>query len=284
MKIWIGEHKHLIVECIEIMKRDLNLFDSYCIIGKIKKDPKYSNYISYLYTLADGCIGSGDSSSRYNNLTKEGIDVLDFIKQHNPPKIDQQAVDISNTKIWIGEDKELSRKVQERAFELGYNWAGCSGEQNVFEAGEENSLYFKNKKISRDSTNSNGRKFFDEEKSKEITYGDMFEKPLLQHLHKEDVVRWTEAYSPDNIKHIMCGCDIGQGKDYSTKSFFDKLRGNTWIECKNEDNFIQPSHLRRTQPCTKQIPSWEGKLYTMPKEEGMKLAPKIKAKRVWEIL
>jgi hypothetical protein len=137
----------------------------------------------------------------------------------------------------------------------------------------------------------------------------MFEKPLVEYNHKirgqhEDFAFINElnapiqkdlakiqGYSIDMIDAMhstylnrMCRCDIGQGKDYSTKIFFDKLRGNTWIECKNEDNFIQPSHLKRMQPCTKQIPSWGGKLYTMPKEEGMKLAPKIKAKRAWEIL
>lgn len=34
--------------------------------------------------------------------------------------------DLYNTKIWIGNDEELSRKVQERLFELGFRWnSGC---------------------------------------------------------------------------------------------------------------------------------------------------------------
>ena len=35
--------------------------------------------------------------------------------------------DLYNTKIWIGDDEELSKKVQERLFELGFKWnSGCS--------------------------------------------------------------------------------------------------------------------------------------------------------------
>jgi len=32
------------------------------------------------------------------------------------------TIDLSNTKIWIGDNPELSKKVQEKAFELGYSW------------------------------------------------------------------------------------------------------------------------------------------------------------------
>lgn len=37
-------------------------------------------------------------------------------------KQELKPLDLSNTKIWIGDNPELSRKVQEKAFELGWGW------------------------------------------------------------------------------------------------------------------------------------------------------------------
>ena len=36
-----------------------------------------------------------------------------------------------NCKIWIGNNPELCRKIQEKLFELGYNWGRFGDDQNI---------------------------------------------------------------------------------------------------------------------------------------------------------
>jgi hypothetical protein len=61
----------------------------------------------------------------------------------DPISIAKKQIDLSNTKIWIGNNPELNRKVQEKAFELGATWMGHSTKVDYLGA---YSLYIDSKK------------------------------------------------------------------------------------------------------------------------------------------
>jgi hypothetical protein len=56
------------------------------------------------------------------SLSDLGIDV-NTSAIANPNSSSGQPFDLTNTKIWIGDNSELSKRVQEKAFELGWRWA-----------------------------------------------------------------------------------------------------------------------------------------------------------------
>lgn len=56
----------------------------------------------------------------------------------NPTQLNNKVIDLTNTKIWIGDNPELSKQVQEKAFELGWTWWNNKGVRNT----QGTSLYF----------------------------------------------------------------------------------------------------------------------------------------------
>jgi hypothetical protein len=78
--------------------------------------------------------------------------------------------DLSNTKIWIGDNPELSKKVQEKAFELGWDW----GEKNkTVKELNARSLWFN---TNNEILHTDDKSFFDNNKSrKEIFASDLFD-------------------------------------------------------------------------------------------------------------
>jgi len=72
-------------------------------------------------------------------LKEKPSDILEQerIKQY-PLTKEECTFDLRNTKIWIGDNPELSKKVQEKAFELGYSWT--FGEKKIFSF--LNAIYF----------------------------------------------------------------------------------------------------------------------------------------------
>lgn len=111
----------------------------------------------------------------------EGIDI-EFCRKALPNEIpiEQQSIkqypltkeecfiDLKNTKIWIGDNPELSRKVQEIAIKLGFSWYGC---KNV-DYTNSNALYFDNNKIIQYS-NTQKNTYFSKQINKEIFPSDL---------------------------------------------------------------------------------------------------------------
>jgi hypothetical protein len=143
------------------------------VISKSKYIPISNNIWEYnLYTL------NKDEGSLYtmNNISADFPD-LDFSKfrvlKSLNPATQNEPFDFSDTKIWIGDNPELSTRVQEKAIESGYKWAGLDPfVQNT----ERKDLYFNgvNKSINHGGSD---RKDFDAVTVfREITEQDIFGK------------------------------------------------------------------------------------------------------------
>jgi hypothetical protein len=135
--------------------RDLNCYTvNTALIGKIfkvlrKKDPQGIKVKSLrgngtgtpcdefvlgeIKEYGNGCIGVRDMRG-YLYYNGDWAD---------PISIAKKQIDLSNTKIWIGNNPELNRKVQEKAFELGATWMGHSTKVDYLGA---YSLYIDSKK------------------------------------------------------------------------------------------------------------------------------------------
>jgi hypothetical protein len=94
-----------------------------------------------------------------------GIDVNNLVATASTKTLTKD--DLKNTKIWIGDNPDLSRKVQEKFFELGIKWAGGITDVQFLLS---ESLYVNNNLISQ----ANGRDFFDSQSEKEIFKSDLF--------------------------------------------------------------------------------------------------------------
>ena len=156
--------KHIIVYydkelATKVVKRaeELGWVENDAIKGKIERNdiPKY------LFFASNNYVGWGDDAIGEQLLYE------DLFKKGEAPK-KELITDLSNTKIWIGDNPELSRKIQKRAFELGWSWA--SGKEvnptNI------DGLFFENDK--RIFKNYDGRLGFDSALEREIFESDLF--------------------------------------------------------------------------------------------------------------
>ena len=74
----------------------------------------------------------------------KGEKVIDAVKQAlNTSTSKPKITDLTNTKIWIGDNPELSKAVQEKAFELGWNWKYNTNPLEI-RMTDEKSLFFQN--------------------------------------------------------------------------------------------------------------------------------------------
>ena len=147
----------------------------------------------------------------------------------------QSKQDLSNTKIWIGDNPKLSELVQKKAFELDYIWA--TGSKKV-EIKDYTSLYFHNENhrtvIRQD--NSKEISFFRNEKFTEITPQDLGikEEEYTIKLITEDGVKLYKndecwVYTPNDITRPIYSttivdryCIIEDHKYFSTKQAVEK--------------------------------------------------------------
>lgn len=87
----------------------------------------------------------------------------------NPTQLNNKVIDLTNTKIWIGDNPELSKQVQEKAFELGWKWWRDNKKvRNI----QGTSLYFDSDKYITYS-DSKTSDYFNNHKHKEIKPEDL---------------------------------------------------------------------------------------------------------------
>jgi hypothetical protein len=111
----------------------------------------------------DNRIEKRQTKSLFDNVNLEEIFVTDLTPTSVP-------FDLSNTKIWIGDNPELSEKIQKRAFELGWEWTNGDKIKNL----NAEALFFNNDKEISYSSGGNGRDFFNSQYKKEIFESDLF--------------------------------------------------------------------------------------------------------------
>jgi len=138
----------------------------YDVLGKIYKVEDYDSNCGNLKILGTNIsnIFFGEKSLIDVNRTDYKISTKEEFEKQNKP-----TIDLTNTKIWIGDNPELSKKVQEKAFELGYSWNNGQKDLQYLSA---KSLFFYEDKI---IAFSNGDKsyFISDKNKKEIFPSDL---------------------------------------------------------------------------------------------------------------
>lgn len=168
-KIWIGDNVEL---------RD-KVIDKLIEIGiPIDATVGNKNFFLNLYIFTynrDFAVWTGTKKEFENSSFKEifPIDLGIDLCASQELAIKCKPIDLSQTKIWTGGVKDISKQIQERAFELGWSW------KNYFDPRSphfsyESALYFETNK---DISYGDDRQLFDSNTDfREITFKDLFEK------------------------------------------------------------------------------------------------------------
>ena len=112
-----------------------------------------------------------------NLMTKDWfsdkLDFTDFFKSTSNTSTSAQPLNLSKTKVWLGEDYkqslELSKKIQEKAFELGWGWFINGKDKKVKDDIQAQAFYFNDKNEMTYSSGISGREYFDKNEDKELT-------------------------------------------------------------------------------------------------------------------
>lgn len=106
-------------------------------------------------------------------------------------KPETKPFDLSNTKIWIGDNQELSRAVQKKAFELGWDWIGGNKTPQFLDG---KSLYFwRDKEIAY----SDGSKTsFDNDSKREIFASDLMSEAPTKVSTQEMIIQPSQSADP----------------------------------------------------------------------------------------
>jgi hypothetical protein len=163
------------------------------------KNLDYSSF-NYLY-FTKKSISYGNSTSTFDNSPKREITEAEIFgnAQQTTTKstFNNILTDLSDTKIWIGDNPKLSKAVQERAFELGWKYPSAKEATKSIDNAE--ALYFyKDKTINYGDT----RTTFDNRPNlKEIFIEDIFgtSTPNLTKTSSKPVVS-NQPFNLDNTK------------------------------------------------------------------------------------
>lgn len=131
------------------------------------------------------------------------------------PESIKKTLDLSNTKIWIGDNPELSKRVQQKAFDLGWTWA--DGEKNIKNTKNYCLFFEEDFKIYHAQTKHSFEYY---EKYREIFESDLFPETKKEE-EKEDL-----KFSEEQLDNII---------DKYKKAYYDQEKQ---IEnLKNEQQF-----------------------------------------------
>ena len=112
---------------------------------------------------------------KYGKAGEKATELLNkFLDKKGLTTSETKPFDLTNTKIWIGDNPELSRAVQMKAFQLGWRWS--SGKTPKYLEGK--SLFFYDDKSIAYSTNSKTN--FDNDPKREIFASDLTSEAQAQ--------------------------------------------------------------------------------------------------------
>jgi predicted nucleic acid-binding Zn-ribbon protein len=151
-------------------------------IGENYFQPSELGSVDNLKNVAENWFGKQVSFSNFFNSVSA---------QTNAPAM-AQPFDFSDTKIWIGDNPELSRRVQEKAFESGYKWNGLD---RYVQNTERKDLYF-NGAGKTVNFGSSDRNVFDKTTYfREITEQDIFGTPNTTSKSGKEKIRFLALNS-----------------------------------------------------------------------------------------
>jgi hypothetical protein len=167
------------------------------------------------------------TNEEIKSIVEEWIDGINFDKFfEEETTIQYKPIDLSQTKIWFGNDVLVSKQIQERAFELGWSWKTFTSPTSPNYVNEP-ALYFGSDK---DITYGDDRQLFDSNKEfREITFKDLFEKLSVT----SSVQTPTVSGSLGTVKEISDfkeAIDVLEGiasqvsKKYNTENYEESLK------------------------------------------------------------
>jgi len=127
-------------EVFELVQKEAFKYGYFWTGGKntIKKLSEIGG--SYLYFNNSKLLSTGINKSTFD-MSQHTVITVENLGITLPP-----TIDLSNTKIWIGNDKELCKKVLDKAFELGWRWMNdIDANDNFWHEYTIKSLYFDDK-------------------------------------------------------------------------------------------------------------------------------------------
>jgi hypothetical protein len=116
--------------------------------------------------------------------------------------ISTKPFDLTNTKIWIGDNPELSRAVQEKAFELGWKW--WSGDKKISYIESKSLFFYDDKQI---AFSDNDKANFDDDEKREIFASDLMLEAPKTDTEKIDVFSLT-GLTLEGKKFIFGGSEL----------------------------------------------------------------------------
>ena len=132
-------------------------------------------------------------------------------KKEVAPVVESKLItDLSKTKFWFGDDKELAFKVIEKAVELGWERV------NLFT--NPDALYFDSDK--RIYQSSSGRDFFDRQTEREIFYKDLFGEEMPKTTSVEPEPKKTKTQEVLEVDLVFIA-PIKGSKTIETKSLYE---------------------------------------------------------------
>jgi len=136
-----------------------------------------------------------------------------------------KPIDLSQTKIWIGDNRDVSKQIQERVFELGWSWKNLAlptSPNYMFQP----ALYFHSDK---DISYGDDKQLFDSNKDfKEITLEDLFAKIEPAQITQTPTVSGVSG-SVKEINNLKEAVDVLEGiasqasQKYNTKKYEESL-------------------------------------------------------------
>jgi hypothetical protein len=182
-KIWIGDN-------VELKDKVINkLIEIGIPFDKQNGDPDADKNINVIIFDFDFIILS-ESKDEFNlDRRKEifledlGIDVTTtgVTPTTSNASTSAKPLSLSNTKVWLGYDYkqnlELSKKIQEKAFELGWGWFINGKDKKLKDDIQPQAFYFNDKNEMTYSSGLSGRDYFDKNEGKELTREEILSIP-----------------------------------------------------------------------------------------------------------
>jgi hypothetical protein len=161
---------------------------------------------------------------------KEAVDFREITEAEifgfNTTTAQYKPINLSQTKIWIGDDEDVNSQIQERAFELGWSWKTYPAPKGLNYTFKP-ALYFDKY---NDISYGDDRQLFDSNKDfREITFKELFDKIESNLSGVQTPTTNTASTSDKKIKDLKEAVDFLEGiaseasKKYNTEQYEESL-------------------------------------------------------------
>jgi hypothetical protein len=170
--------------------------------------------------------------------------------QQKPTSTSGKEIDLRNTKIWIGNDRNLSLRVQNKAFELGWGW-GSTIDKTVQSTGASSLFFYDNNQIEEYYTKPS----FDSATGfKQISVDELFgiPTPVSNTTTDKEVTSINMSYKVNGNPTYYSGLSTGKGfieaiNSIENSNINNDVKVNVSVQYKIKDNNGNLSSTFETQ-------------------------------------